>query len=48
MTNLTLKKKLEKKNKPKGNREGLKFRKNRKGNEEFLFCPKTTGNVHPY
>ena len=29
-------------------REGLKFRKNRKSNEEFLFDPKPPGNMHPF
>ena len=47
MTNLTLKK-IREKTGQEGPREGLKFRKNRKSNEEFLFCPKTPGDVHPY
>ena len=47
MTNLTLKKIREKK-RPEGPRKGLKFRKNRKSNKEFLFYPKTPGNIHPY
>ena len=47
MTNLTLKKIREETGQG-GPREGLKFRKNRKSNEEFPFCPKSPGNVHPY
>ena len=31
-----------------GPREGIKFRTNRKSNKEFVFYPKTPGNIHRY